>query len=40
MKLLLIKDPSLQTFLQEKLGDDYIVLVTREIEEAIELYEI
>ena len=40
MKLVLIKDFALVEFLQEKLGDSYVVLVSDSLDKAVEVYEI
>lgn len=40
MKLILIKDISIAEFLQEKLGEEYLVLYSQDLEKAVEKYEI
>lgn len=40
MKIILVKDPEVQKILERELDQSYIVILSQEIEKAIEIYEV
>lgn len=40
MKIILVKDPKVQEILERELDQSYIVILSQEIEKAIEIYEV